>query len=272
MKDHLLQTVAGLDPDKRLGPAREYVQMYMLRLLHTAEAYRHLAFAGGTALRVLHDLPRFSEDLDFSAAPAHPSGKAEDEPLDLAWLWQRLAGDLQKAGYEVRIKQRIERVVASAFFRFQGLPRDLGWSRDPRLGLIVKVEIDRNPPKGAVIETTLVQRPFPIALRHHDLPSLFAGKLHAILCRPYAKGRDWFDLAWYLTARRGLQPNLTLLANALAQTHTAVDAAKWRQSVRARLQSLNWAEVTADVRGFLQRPEDLDQIRPDLIDKALGDG
>jgi len=99
---------------------------------------------------------------------------------------------------------------------------------------------------------------------------LFAGKLHAILCHPYAKGRDWFDLAWYLTAERGLEPNLALLANALRQTRTSVGAAKWRQAVRARLRSLAWSEVAADVRGFLDRPEDLDQIRPELIEKALG--
>ncbi|HJX65768.1 MAG TPA: nucleotidyl transferase AbiEii/AbiGii toxin family protein [Polyangia bacterium] len=269
MKDHLLQTVASLDPDKRIGPAREYVQMYILRLLHSAEAYRHMAFLGGTALRVLYDLPRFSDGLDFSVVPARPSTKAEAKPLDIEWLCKRLADDLHKAGYDVQVKQRVGRIVANAFFRFQGLPRDLGWSRDPRLGLIVKVEIDRKPPEGAGIETTLVQRPFPIALRHYDRPSLFAGKLHAILCRPYTKGRDWFDLAWYLTAQRGLQPNLGLLANALKQTRTSIDASKWREAVRARLRSLKWAEVTSDLRGFLQRPDDLDQIRPELIEKAL---
>jgi hypothetical protein len=240
----------------------------MLRLLHTAEAYRHIAFLGGTALRVLYDLPRFSEDLDLSAAPARPS-KAGEVQLDIHWLWKRLASDLQKAGYTVQIKQRSEKAVANAFFRFQGLPKDLGFSRDPRLGLLINVEIDRQPPAGAGIETTLVQRPFPIALRHHDLPSLFAGKLHAILCRPYTKGRDWFDLAWYLTARRGLQPNLDLLASALKQTRTSIDASTWREAVRTRLRSLKWAEVEADLRGFLQRPDDLEQIRPEIIEKAL---
>lgn len=267
MKDHLIQTVAGLAPDQRLNPAREYLQMYVLRLLHGAKAYGQLAFVGGTALRVLHDLPRFSEDLDFCATPARAPASAD--AMDPQWLWKRLAGDLGKAGYDVRIKQRCDKAVAYAFFRFQGLPQALGASRDPRLGLIVKVEIDRRPPDGAVIETTLVQRPFPIALRHHDLPSLFAGKLHAILCRPYAKGRDWFDLVWYLTAKRGLEPNLLLLANALRQTHSRVDAARWREAVRKRMRALAWAEVTADLRGFLQRPDDLGQISPELIEKAL---
>jgi len=270
MKDHLLQSVARMAPADRLNPAREYLQMYLLRLLHSAEAYRQLVFVGGTALRVLHGLPRFSEDLDFCATPARPSKATAAVELDPEGLWLRMARDLQKAGYDVAIKQRTNKTVANAFFRFQGLPRELGWSRDPRLGLIIKVEIDRKPPKGAGIETTLVQRPFPVALRHHDLPSLFAGKLHAILCRPYAKGRDWFDLAWYLTACRGLEPNLELLANALQQTHVRVNAASWRRAVRLRLRSLKWAEVTADLRGFLQRPDDLDQIRPDLIDKAIG--
>jgi hypothetical protein len=294
MKDHLLQTVAGLAPDRRLHPAREYLQLYMLRLLHAAGAYQHFAFVGGTALRVLHDLPRFSEDLDFSATPARAPGAGQAaEParapgsgqaaelarapgagqaaeFDPGGLWKRLAGDLDKAGYDVRVRQRADRAVAGAFFRFQGLPRELGWSRDPRLGLLIKVEIDRAPPAGAVVETTLIQRLFPIALRHYDLPSLFAGKLHAILCRPYAKGRDWFDLAWYLTARRGVEPNLVLLDNALRQTGTRVHASDWRQAVNERLRALKWNEVTADLRGFLQRPDDLDHLRPELIAKALG--
>ena len=205
MKDHLLQQVAQ-GPTETLGNrAREYLQAYLLRLIHEAGGFRHLAFLGDTALRLLHRLPRFSEDLDFATATTVAAGGAS-APTE---LFLRLKSSLVAAGYEVTVKARTEPTVASAFFRFEGLPRLVGFSSDPRLALSVKVKIDTNPPAGAGVETTLMQRFFPIAVRHHDLPSLFAGKLHALLARPYPKGRDWYDLVWYRTEQRRLEPNRT---------------------------------------------------------------
>ena len=153
-----------------------------------------------------------------------------------------------------------------------GLPKEAGWSADPRIALSVKLEIDLRPPAGAVVETTLVQRFFPVALRHHDLPSLFAGKLHAILARRYAKGRDWFDLVWYLTEKRGLEPNPKLLANALKQTNHALPEGGWREAVMRRLASLDWKAVTADLRPFVQRQSDLEVIAPEHIVQLLSPG
>lgn len=262
MKDHLLQLAREAPPEVRRNLAREYLQVYLLRLLHEAGAFSEMAFVGGTALRLLHRLPRFSEDLDFSALSA--------EPPEAAPLFRRLGAGLERAGYEVAVRAREEGAVSNAFFRFGGLPRLLGWSADPRLGLSVKVEVDRRPPRGATVETTLVQRFFPVALRHHDLPSLFAGKLHAILARPWAKGRDWFDLAWYLTEKRGVEPNLPLLENALAQTgHDPGLAARWREAVRARLASLEWAAVARDLAPFLERQSDLAHLSPELLARLL---
>jgi predicted nucleotidyltransferase component of viral defense system len=199
MRDHLLQVAGRGSAHERRNSAREYLQVYVLRLLHEAEAFRDLAFIGGSALRLLFLLPRFSEDMDFSYAPARES---PERAFDYGKLFETLRASLAKAGYDVSVRVRMERNVANAFLRFEGIPRLVGFSTDPRLALTVKVEIDRNAPAGANVKTTLVQRFFPIALRHHDLPSLFAGKLHAILARPYAKGRDWFDLVWYLTEKQ----------------------------------------------------------------------
>jgi predicted nucleotidyltransferase component of viral defense system len=262
VKDHLLQLVQSAPLEARRNRAREYVQLYLLRLLHEGAATTQLCFVGGTALRVLHALPRFSEDLDFSLAEGVKGFAAQD-------LFARLARDLERSGYDVTLKPRHDRAVANAFFRFAALPRELGWTTDPRAALSVKVEIDCNPPTGARSETTLIQRFFPIALRHHDLPSLFAGKLHALITRPYAKGRDWFDLVWYLTEKRGLAPNVKLLQSALEQTgHAAVT--DWRDAVRRRLRTVAWREVLADLRPFVERPGDLRQITPALVEKLLG--
>jgi predicted nucleotidyltransferase component of viral defense system len=265
MKDHLLQIVRAGPIEQRANLAREYLQIYLLRVLHEAGSTADLAFVGGTALRVLHRLPRFSEDLDFSLEPTTKRPRP-----DIARLFARIGRALSGAGYEIAVKAKSERTVANAFFRFRGIPREVGWSRDPEQALSIKLEIDLRPPRGAIVETTLVHRFFPVSLRHYDLPSLFAGKLHAILARRWAKGRDWFDLVWYLTEQVGLAPNLVLLRNALEQTgHTALLRDDWRHAVMGRLDALDWRAVLADLRPFVERRADLDMLSKEAIHKLL---
>jgi len=261
VKEHLLRQMAALPMAARRSAAREYLQVYLLRLLHEAGALGSWAFVGGTALRLLYGLPRFSEDLDFTFAGA---------PADPRSVFVRVGSELERAAYDVRVRVRDEKAVASAMFRFGGIPRELGWTRDPRLGVSVRVEVDLRPPSGAGVETTLVQRFFPVAVRHHDPPSLFAGKLQALVSRPWAKGRDWFDLVWFLTEKRGTEPNAELLRNALVQTgHRDAAAMPWREAVRARLRGLDWSAVEADLAPFLERPGDLAHLSPGLVDKLL---
>lgn len=261
---HLVSLMASRPPTERKNYAREYLQVYLLRMLHEAKAHSHLAFVGGTALRLLHGLPRFSEDLDFSWEPVRASS-----PQDLAGTFRTVKTSLERAGYTVSAKMTSGSAVTAALFRFERLPIELGWSQDPRIALTIKVEVDVRPPAGAGIETTLIQRVFPVAVRHYDLPSLFAGKLNAILTRSFTKGRDWFDLAWYLTEHRGLEPNAALLSNALAQFGQAADAVPWREAIRRKLASLRWAEVLADLEPFVERRSDLDHLQPSLIAKLL---
>lgn len=95
-------------------------------------------------------------------------------------------------------------------------------------------------------------------LQHYDLPSLLAGKLHAAITRKYTKGRDWYDLLWYLSQRPPVQPNLVMLQNALDQTQGAgrYDAQAWGKLMRARLASFDMAAIANDVGPFLERPQD----------------
>ena len=96
------------------------------------------------------------------------------------------------------------------------------------------------------------------ALRHHELPSLMAGKIHALLTRSYPKGRDWYDLAWYRAKRPPIVPNLTLLQNSLDQTQGVgkIDAGIWKEQVRVRLDSLDEFDLAQDAAAFLERRED----------------
>ena len=262
MKDQLLQLARSEKPVSRKNFAREYLQLYLLRLLHERGQQGSLAFVGGTALRLLHGLARFSEDLEFTAI--------EGQSLRAVDLFKSLKAACVAAGYGVGLKAKDTRTVASAMFRFEGLPKELGLSKDGRLALSVKLEIDMHPPAGAVCTRSLVQRFFPIALVHHDLPSLMAGKLHALLARPWPKGRDWYDLVWYLTAHKHLQPNQGMLENALVQTEDdPAWAERWPERLREKLAELDWAKIRKDLEPFLERPADMEQLEPDLIDGLL---
>lgn len=120
--------------------------------------------------------------------------------------------------------------------------------------LAVKIEVDTNPPVGAVLTTTVIRRLVILQLQHHDRASMLAGKLHALLQRPYTKGRDLYDLLWYLSDPVWPTPNLKLLNNALIQTGwigPEITGENWRPLVADRLQQLNWDRGVDDVRPLL---------------------
>ena len=170
-----------------------------------------LAFHGGTSLRFLFSLPRYSEDLDFAL-------EGDVSRYDLRRHLRAVRAELSAEGYRVELHMREHRAVHSAFVRFPGTLYEIGLSPHPGQVLAVKVEVDTNPPAGATMDTTLVRRHETLRLFHHDRASLLAGKLHAVLQRPYTKGRDLYDLVWYLSDPDWPPPNLALLNAALRQT------------------------------------------------------
>jgi hypothetical protein len=136
----------------------------------------------------------------------------------------------------------------------------------------VKIEVDTNPPSGASLKTDLVRRHITLRLQHHDRASLMAGKLHAILQREYPKGRDIYDLLWYLSDPNWPEPNIILLKNALALTGWAgpvVTTENWRNLIFERLQSIAWKSVLDDVRPFLERPGEIDLLKLENYSRLL---
>ena len=257
MKDYLRQLAAQADNELvRACLVREYLQARILESLQDRGMFRQWAFLGGTALRFLFSIPRFSEDLDFSLLSA-----GADSGLRTALAEVKRALTLE--GYQIELKVSDQKTVAAAFVRFPGLPYEIGLSPHATQTLSIKVEVDTNPPAGAGIETTIVRRHVALHLCHYDKASLLAGKLHAVLSRPWAKGRDLYDLAWYLADRTWPAPNLALLNAALAQTGwtgPTMAAANWRQELRLRIENLDWGQARADVRPFLERERDLDLV------------
>jgi len=175
-------------------------------------------------------------------------------------------------GYAVELKVNDRKVVHSVFIRFPGLLYELNLSPHRSEVLSVKIEVDTNPPAGAELTTSLVRRHVTLQLQHHDRASLLAGKLHAILQRPYTKGRDLYDLLWFLSDPNWPAPNLILLNNALRQTSWRGEPLigdNWREAVRRRLQAISWDRVVADVRPFLELSADLALLTLENVMRVL---
>ena len=255
---------------------REYLQAHILASLQDAGAFADLAFQGGTALRFLHNLCPFSEDLDFSLVrPRRPtiSLVRPATAYDLAVPTQRAKRDLELAGYAAQASLRTDGTVQSALIGLAGLPHDVGLTPDPRRKLQIRLEVDTRPPAGAVTEQRLVTRHFPLIFRAYDLSSCMAGKLHALLARSHVKGRDLFDLAWYLTYPARPGPNLDLLGHALRQTGWTgplPTEATWPAELTERMRAFDWSAVVRDVVPFLEDSRDMRLLDRDLLLPELG--
>jgi predicted nucleotidyltransferase component of viral defense system len=266
MKAYLQQLVNNA-PELGLkkSVAREYLQARTLQMLQESGAFINWAFLGGTALRFLYAIPRYSEDLDFSTV-------GPDRPADFRKHLLKIKDSFLKESYRTDIKMNDGKAVAAAFIKFEGLPYELGLSPHPTEVLSIKLEVDTRPPRGAATETTLVRRYVPLNLQHYDKPSLLAGKIHALLSRPYVKGRDLYDLFWYLADRSWPTPNFTLLNAALAQTNwpgQPLQAENWQGLLAEKLESINWDQAVADVQPFLEREADLQLLQKEACLKLL---
>jgi hypothetical protein len=213
VKDYLRELLrSALTPAHGRNLLREYLQARILAELQRAGAMLSLAFQGGTALRFLYGLPRYSEDLDFTL-------ERSTHPFDFRDALRAIRAAFEQEGYAVTIKLREQSAVKSAFVGFPGLPFELALCPHRDEALRVKIETDTNPPAGAGLTTTMVRRHVLLQLHHHDRASLLAGKLHAVLQRPYTKGRDFFDLlqrSWLaITQSHAAQP--CACANRLAR-------------------------------------------------------
>ena len=271
MKDHLHDLVARSRTSAEAGLlVREYLQARVLEALQRAGAFSSWAFLGGTALRFLYRLPRFSEDLDFSKIGVPSSVDHREE--EFGRFIDRVRSAFESESYEVDIRARVNAVVQSAFVGFPGLPHELGLSPHATQKISIKVEVDTNPPPHAATETSLVRRHVLLNLLHYDKPSLFAGKLHALIHRPWAKGRDVYDLVWYLSDPTWPGPNLDLLRASLFQTGTnltAAEVAAWPLLIADRIAGMDWDRVLVDVAPFLERSAEIAMLTRENVLKLL---
>ena len=253
---------------------REMIQEIALLGLWRAKFFEHAAFYGGTALRILRGLSRFSEDLDFSLLAPDPS-------FTILKYERALVRELESFGFDVEVvgkKKSTHSDIDSAFIKANTMIHlvrinsPLKTHHDANLR--IKIEVDKDPPCSVDAEVVPVFWPIGFSVKSYAMPDLFAGKLHACLCRSQRvniKGRDWFDFLWYVT--RSVTVNLKHLQARMEQT------GHWRHGEILRLEdlhgllahkidSLDWQRVKLDVAPFLENPGDLDSWNSALFRAA----
>lgn len=258
MKDYIKSIVnKKASANDNLNRVREYIQAYFLYVLYRKKYYQDMVFTGGTALRFIYHIRRFSEDIDFSLSK-------RSKQVDFNGMMRDIAQEFKQAGYALEIKAKTNLTVNSALLKFSGLLFETGLSPLKDEKLMIKVELDSNPPAGGVEAHTMVADPFMFYMLHYGLGSLFAGKIHALLCRQYTKGRDWYDLMWYLAKFKDIEPNYIMLNNAMAQTSNdpvQITRENWKTEIKKAVQKLDFNKVKNDVGKFLEDQSELNLLQ-----------
>jgi predicted nucleotidyltransferase component of viral defense system len=237
---------------------KEIIQEITLYALWRAGFFEVAAFQGGTSLRILHQLPRFSEDLDFML-------KQPDPQFDWSGYLTELLSCFEEYGLqsEALPKGRMEQRIRKAVIKDNSVTNQLKLSfykghKDQKIN--IKLEIDVEPPAESGYEYTYLDFPTDFEVCHQDLSSNFALKIHALLCRGFMKGRDWYDFNWYV--RQGVSPNLPHLRNALIQFgpwqgrgDLEVNLPWLQEVLQQKIGEIDWREAAADVERFLPTGE-----------------
>lgn len=241
---------------------KEIFQEIALLGLWRSKFFEKAAFYGGTSLRLLYGLDRFSEDLDFTLLQA-------DKHFDLSVYNQAIADELNSFGFKVMVEKKIKNIesnIESAFIKAttkkQLIVIDAGSEIIDRVHhmntMKIKMEVDINPPGMVSTEVKNVLLPIPFSVKTLTQSDLFAGKLHAILCRPWqtrVKGRDWYDLVWYVSGN--IPVNLHHLRDRLIQSNAwdnnkELSLKNLLELLRNKINQTNFNNAKADILPFIK--------------------
>lgn len=232
----------------------EITQQVVLAGLHRGGFFDRAAFYGGTCLRLFHQLPRFSEDMDFSLL-------APDDEFKFENYFQPIIDEFDSLGRRVEIKKKDKKnfgKVDSAFLKDTTDIYHVAFQTEKTVK--VKIEVDTQPPLMFHTEQRALTIPYTFMVRCFQLPDLFAGKMHALVFRNWktrVKGRDWYDFEWYVRWRVPLDFN-HLQERICEFNGITVSKEEFMTKLKERLSTTNIDDVKEDVRGFVIDPHELD--------------
>lgn len=242
--------------DDRLNALHETMQQVCLAGLNRAGFFEDAAFYGGTCLRIFHKLPRFSEDMDFSLLKARPDFSIEN-------YFDAIQTEFSAVGRTINIEKKEKKqatAIESAFLKDNTDIVNIRFNTSPTVK--IKIEVDKNPPQNFSTEYKLLLLPFSFMTRCYTLPSLFAGKMHALLFRKWrnrVKGRDWYDFEWYI--RNNIPLNFEhFKARAIQSEGAEFEDLTHDQLIdllKNKFTTTKTEQVIEDVRRFVTNPQSL---------------
>jgi len=260
---------------------REIVQEIALLGLYRGGFYNRAALYGGTALRIFHGVERFSENLDFSLIEP-------DRSFELSRFTSVVKDELGAYGFEMTVEEKIKKgssSVKSAFIKggTQIHLLKIASVKPPVSGvhayelIKIKLEVDIDPPSGAQYEMRYQLIPIPYYVRVFSPSSLFAGKVHAILCRSWksrVKGRDFYDYIWYLS--KDIPVNIYHLLMRMRQsghleTEETLDDNKLRQRLYERFMTLDFKQAREDIIPFIKDRRETELWSSDFFSSVTRD-
>src|SRR3989338_6154453 len=256
-----LKQYAPKSPEEEENAYKEVLQELALYALSTTDFFAHASFQGGTALRILYQLPRFSEDLDFILNKSNKN-----------FSWEKYIHQVNNAFElfdihpEIIDRSKADQSIKKLFLKDNSIGKiiKLTFPAHSQKKFLIKFEIDTNPPSGSTSEIKFLEFPLDYSITSQDLSSNFSGKCHALLCRAYMKGRDWFDFSWYVSNK--ISPNFKFLESAILQqgpwkNQKIQVTKKWLTDELAnKIKSIDWTSAKAEVERFANDP-DRDSLR-----------
>jgi len=237
---------------------KEIIQEIALLGLWRSKFYEKAVFYGGSALRILHKLERFSEDLDFSLIQP-------EKEFDIRKYLGAVKSELELWGFEVSTEEKNRKrksTIDSAFVKANTLIHllkiDSNLKTHKSAVMKIKLEIDQDPAIGFTSDLKYHLHPIPFTIKTMTLPSLFAGKMHALLCRTIRtniKGRDWYDLIWFV--KKNIPCDLYYLKNKMIQTghinsSEVLTKDKLVELISKKIKEIDFGLAKSDVEPFLK--------------------
>ena len=267
--------------EEKKNALKEVVQEVALCGLSRAGFFKHAAFYGGTALRIFYGLDRFSEDLDFSLVMPNPD-------FQFNHYFSGVESELAALGLKFSIEEKqktVDSAIKSAFLKGNTKEHILNIYDIQNIGINpdevikIKFEVDTNPPAFAQFENKYRLLPSPYQVKLYDISSLFAGKIHAVICRSWknrVKGRDLYDYVFYLS--RQAKVNLPHLQARLEDSGAwknseMLTLKKLQEMLQERFEMINYEQAKQDVLPFIVDPNKLDLWNEEFfvdITKNLG--
>jgi len=262
-----------------LSALREIMQEITLAGLSRTDFFEKAAFYGGTALRIFYGLDRYSEDLDFSLLKPDPDFSIEP-------YFKAVLDEFKSLGLKVSIKEKKktkQTAIDSAFLKaetiwkeivLEDIIKETGVRSNKTIK--IKIEVDRQPPLNFKTEEKLLLRPFSFYVKCFTKPSLFAGKMHALLFRKWknrVKGRDWYDLEWYVKKGVPLDVNhfLTRAKDTNDWQDDRISNEQIIELLDTKIESVSFSNIKEDVVRFIQNDDVLNIWSPeyfkDLVEK-----